>query len=324
MAKIVGNLKPEDDYTHPLGPETNFNESMYFNFFDREQSIGGFIRIGNRANEGQAEMTVTLYLPDGRVLFVFKRPQIENNDAFDAGGAKFEVLEPGQRLRTTYSGGLVELKEPREMADPRKAFRDNPRRQVTLDLEHDAVGPMYGSAGSKQEESLAADQQFAKAHYEQHMHVTGTLEIEDERFEIDGYGLRDHSWGARYWQAIESYQWLTMNFGPDFGAMVSIIQRDPENVRRAGVIVRGDEIDLIKDVTIEADYEDNGLYHKQVRASVQTHGGETLEIVGEVKSFIPLRNRREGMTTHIGEGMTEWRCGDRVGYGLSEFLSQVK
>ena len=35
MAKIIGNIKPEDDYTHPLGPEQNFNESVYFNFFDR-------------------------------------------------------------------------------------------------------------------------------------------------------------------------------------------------------------------------------------------------------------------------------------------------
>ena len=68
MAKIVGNLRPEDDYTHPLGPEPNFNESMYFNFFDPKQEVGGFVRLGNRANEGNAEMTVCLYLADGRVL----------------------------------------------------------------------------------------------------------------------------------------------------------------------------------------------------------------------------------------------------------------
>ena len=34
MAIIIGNLKPEDDGMHELGPEPNFNESMYFNFFD--------------------------------------------------------------------------------------------------------------------------------------------------------------------------------------------------------------------------------------------------------------------------------------------------
>jgi hypothetical protein len=57
---------------------------------------------------------------------------------------------------------------------------------------------------------------------------------------------------------------------------------------------------------------------------VTTAQGEELEITGDVQSFIPLRNRREDRVTHIGEGMTKWRLGDRVGYGLSEFLSQVK
>lgn len=323
MARIVGNLVPEDDFTHPLGPESNFNESMYFNFFDRAQSMGGFVRIGNRANEGQAEMTVTLYLPDGRVLFVFKRPSIEDNERFDAGGARFEVLDPAQRLRTTYAGSLVELREPREMSDPRVAFKNNPRKKVSIDLIHDAVGPMYGSSGSREEEGRSSDQQFGKAHYEQHMHVTGSIAIADESFEIDGFGLRDHSWGPRYWQAIQSYEWLTLNFGPDFGAMVSIIQRDPDNIRRGGVIVRGDELELITDARVEADYEENGLYHREVRAQVQTQKGEALEFLGRVQSFIPLRNRRAGLTTHIGEGMTEWRCEDRVGYGLSEFLRQV-
>ena len=41
------------------------------------------------------------------------------------------------------------------------------------------------------------------------------------------------------------------------------------------------------------------------------------------KGFIPLRNRREDLVTHIGEGMTEWTWGERTGYGLSEFLKQV-
>jgi hypothetical protein len=323
MAAIIGNLKPEDDYTHSLGPESNFNESMYFNFFDRERSIGGFIRLGNRANEGHAEMTVTLYLPDGRVLFTFKRAPIDNNDAFEAGGARFEVLDPAQKLGTVYRGPLVELREPRQMADPKKAFSENPQKQVNLDLLHDAVGPMYGKANIAEEESQSSEQQFAKAHYEQHMHVTGSLEIEGERFEIDGYGLRDHSWGPRYWQNIESYDWLTMNFGPDLGAMISIIRRGEDDIKTSGVVVRGDKIELVVEAEVEADYEDNGLYHKTVRTRFKTHTGESMEISGEVQSFIPLRNRRGGMMTHIGEGMTEWRFGDRVGYGLSEFLRQV-
>ena len=27
---VIGNVVADDDYLHPLGPESNFNESMYF------------------------------------------------------------------------------------------------------------------------------------------------------------------------------------------------------------------------------------------------------------------------------------------------------
>jgi hypothetical protein len=158
------------------------------------------------------------------------------------------------------------------------------------------------------------------------MKVTGWLEIDGERLEIEGFGLRDHSWGPRYWQAIHSYEWLTLNFGPDLGAMVSVIQRDAAGKERSagGVLVRGMAMERLVDAEIEAEYEENGLYHKRVTARVTTEGGEQLEIQGEVESFIPLRNRRDGNVTHIGEGMTRWKLGDRTGHGLSEFLRQVK
>jgi len=324
MAKILGNLVPQDDYTHPLGPEPNFNESMYFNFFDPKKSIGGFVRIGNRANEGRAEVTVTLYLQDGRVLFTFKRAPIVHNDAFDAGGARFEVIEPTQRLRTLYEGSVLELAEPRLMTDPRKAFGESPKRRIRLDLVHDAVGPMYGSAGDSHEAERSADQQFAKAHYEQHMAVSGDLHLDDETIRIEGFGLRDHSWGPRYWQAIDGYEWLTMNFGPDLGAMVSVIRRADAGVRAGGVIVRDGVLEAIRDAEVSAEYEDDSLHHRSVTARIETASGEKHVITGVVKGFIPLRNRREGLVTHIGEGMTEWKWGDRTGFGLSEFLKQVE
>jgi len=326
VAKIIGNIEPEDDYMHELGPEPNFNESAYYNFFDTKQSLGGWFRLGNRANEGNAEMTVCLYLPDGRVLFTFRRAPIANNDAFDANGLRFEVEEPTERHRTTFEGTVVELAEPREMADPRKAFKDNPKKKVSFDLVHQAAGPLYGSKATKKQELEDAEQSFAKAHFEQHMHVTGTLEIDGDQIEIDGYGLRDHSWGPRYWQAIHSYEWLTLNFGPDMGAMVSVIQRDAEGKERneGGVLIRNGEMERLVEAKIEAEYEDNGLYHKSLTAKVKTENGEELTIEGEVQNFIPLRNRREDMVTHIGEGMTTWKLGDKTGHGLSEFLRQVK
>jgi len=61
-------LTPEDDYTHEVGPDENFNESVYFNFFDHKQIRGGFVRIGNPAKCGYAETTVIVCRPEGSAL----------------------------------------------------------------------------------------------------------------------------------------------------------------------------------------------------------------------------------------------------------------
>ena len=134
MVSIVGNLKPEDDYTHLLGPEENFNESVYFNFFDRNQDRGGFIRIGNRANEGYAEMTTIVFDADGSVLFNYKKPDITSNDGWNVGGARVEVVEPGEEIRTVYEGSLLHMAEPRDMQNPGRAFKENPFKKVTLHI----------------------------------------------------------------------------------------------------------------------------------------------------------------------------------------------
>ncbi|HEV8206448.1 MAG TPA: hypothetical protein VGR04_07140, partial [Acidimicrobiia bacterium] len=119
-------LEPSDEYMHPLESAKNFNESMYFNFFSPADRIGGWARLGNRANEGYAEMTTCIYLPDGRVGFMFSRPEITDNDAFDAGGMRFDVIEPFEKQRVSYTGKVALLERPLEMASPRRAFTENP------------------------------------------------------------------------------------------------------------------------------------------------------------------------------------------------------
>ncbi len=318
MVTIVGNVKPEDDYTHPLGPEENFNESVYFNFFDREKKMGGFLRIGNRANEGHAEMTVIVYQPDGSALFNYKRPQISSNDGWDAGGLKVDVVEPGEKIRTTYEGSVVYLADPREMREPGDAFKQNPHKKIKLDLLHEGVGPIYGHVAEPSDSNSQND--FARAHYEQHMRVTGTLQVEDGPvLEITGHGLRDHSWGPRYWQSTPSYRWITGNYGDDLGMVMSIVG---DHV--GGVFHKGQELHRITDIKLDTQYEGDTNYHTALKATVKLDNGDEHVVEGKVTGFIPLRNRRAGMFTHIGEGMTEYILdGKRLGYGLSEYLDQV-
>ena len=202
---------------HELGPEPNFNESMYFNIFDPTERVGGFFRLGNRANEGYAEMTTCIYLPDGRVAFMYKRPEISHNDAFDAGGMRFDVVTPFERLDVSYRGKVVLLDEPLQMADPKDAFTNNPYAECEVTINYSGVSSMFGGEPDTPHERPG--EEFAKGHYEQLIAGTGTIRVGDDEWAIDGYGLRDHSWGPRYWQAPWYYRWLTCNVGDDFGFM---------------------------------------------------------------------------------------------------------
>jgi hypothetical protein len=296
---------------------------MYFNFFDTRLRQGGFLRIGNRANEGYAEMTLSLFQPDGSVLFNYKRPEITSNDAYDAGGMRFETIEPLVRHRTAYDGSSVFLAEPEAMSDPGQAFRENPHKKVQVELVHEAVAPVYGSTGADRP-AENPEEGFGRAHYEQHMHVTGTVAIEGETAEIDAYGLRDHSWGPRYWQNILSYRWLTCSFGPELNIMVSEINRTKTDRTEWGVVIRDGVLSRVTGVSLDSQFDSGAPFHRAMRADLTLEDGEKVTVEGKVIGFIPLRNRREGHVTHIGEAMTEYTCLGHSGLGISEYLDQIE
>jgi hypothetical protein len=314
-------LEPKDEYMHELGPEPNFNESMYFNLYDPSQRIGGFWRLGNRANEGHAEMTVCLYLPDGRVAFMFGRPPIANNDAFEAGGMHFEVMRPFEELHVSYDGRVVLLERPLEMADPKAAFTSNPHDDCRVALTFTNASTAFG--GEPEERREPTGEEFARGHYEQLIAGEGTIAVGGQTWDVRGFGLRDHSWGPRFWQAPWYYRWLTANFGPSFGFMASRIARRESPGTRGGFVWDGTTMQLVDDLEIKTSWAGEESYHDGIEAVLRSRDREW-HVRGKVVSLIPLRNRREGMVTRISEGLTEWCLDDgRVGYGLSEYLDQV-
>jgi len=336
MAERKVVLLETDDLMHSNTGESNFNESAYYNFFDRKNRMGGFVRMGNRPNEGAAEVTVCIYLPDNSVGFMFKRPEITNNDAHDAGGLKFEVVKPFEHHRVSYQGKLCILKNPLEMAEPAAAFKTNPYAACELHLNYYGTAPGWGGELREKTErgweSLApsgdATQQFAKGHLEQLGHAVGTINIGGGTYDLkfDGLGLRDHSWGPRFWQAPKYYRWLTMNFDEGLGGMASItVNRDGSEHPGGFMMRQGEQTLSITKVDIETEFAGEQQLHDRIKVTCATSdGGAPIVITGKVLSMIPLRNRRAGIVTRIAEGMTEWRWDDKVGYGLAEYLDHLQ
>jgi len=312
----------QDEYTHPPTPEPHFNESMYFNFFDHLRVCGGFTRIGNRPNEGYAEVTFLYYLPGSQgILFVFDRSPIASNSAFAAGGMQFRVVSPFKELSVSFNGQAFHLPDPMSLEDPKKALSAAQGKAVALALTVRGLSPVFGSAGA---EGLSAGEEveFASAHYEQQTQSTGFIDIGGEKTELNALGLRDHSWGPRHWQAPKFYRWLTAQFGPDLALMLTDFESPSGRKIQSGFVFRGGANIPVKQVSIDTDYAAGGRYQLHLSAAFTTDEGERAVLAGEVLERVPLRNRRKGQTTRICEGFTRYALGDRVGYGISEYLDQ--
>ena len=319
-------LEPRDELTHAPTADVNFNESVYTNAFAADGAFGGWMRLGNRVNEGHAELSVCLYLPGGRVACQFQRPAIAGNDGFEAGGLRYEVGAPFARVGMHYRGDVLLLADPELMRDPRAAFAAAPRVPCEVVFEHEAVSPMHGGEPTRDDQPTMYGRDFSLGHFNQHTRARGHIAVGPERLALDGFGWRDHSWGPRYWTNIHFYRLFVANFGPDRGFMLLKITDRAGQTRRCGVLQYGGEYEEITDLDVMTEWtarKDPRL----VRLGVRT-ARRAVRMDGEVTSLVPLRNRRtvagREMQSRIAEGYTRWQWADRVGFGITEYIEVLE
>lgn len=75
-----------------------------------------------------------------------------------------------------------------------------------MDLVWTGSGPAYDMDMSEQTWAEV------KAHYQQHCRVSGTIVFGDERLELEGVGMRDHSWGPRDLSQLGNHVWIYGEF----------------------------------------------------------------------------------------------------------------
>jgi hypothetical protein len=313
-------LSATDDYTHPVGLEPNFNESMYFQFHDPAAGIGGFLRLAKRPNEGRGERTVCLYLPDGSVAFGFARPDVDADDSFRGAGLTVEVVEPFQHLRVTFGGTVNLLPDPAALRDPKAALATTPRTECTVTLDLHAAAPPYAEIFDGDGES------FAPNHYEQLMTVTGAMTLGDKSREVNGFGLRDHSWGPRSWQAPYFYRWVHGSTS-GLGFMGAFFGDADGADRSGGFVWDGTHSHICHHVELSTE-RDAESQPRWVTVAL-TAARRRWVFRGEVGAVVPLRHRRaddhSGLNaTKIAEAATVWTAEDGTTlHGMAEYLDQV-
>jgi hypothetical protein len=319
-------MRPEDEFPHKADNSVNFNESVYTSGFDGKTPVGAWMRLGNRVNEGHAELSVCVYLPDGRIACQFQRPSIATNDRFDAGGLSYSVMEPLKKVAMRYEGDLLVVEDADALREPKELFVRGPRLPGRVEWVHEAESPIHGGEPVSDAVPTMYGRDFSLGHFNQHSRARGEIRVGDQTWPIDGRGWRDHSWGPRYWQAIYYYRLFLANFANGDGFMLLKIADDKGRARRQGVLLVDGRYEEIVDLDLATDWtekRDPARVHLAVRTAERK-----ATITGEIIKLAPLRNRRNAngapLESRIAEGFTRFAWDDRQGYGMTEYIERIE
>ncbi|HEX2401148.1 MAG TPA: phosphotransferase [Mycobacterium sp.] len=170
----------DDERAHDPTDEPLWNESWYFDFADRGQGVGGWIRLGLMPNEKTAWIIALLCGPD--------MPTVAAVDFHDTGAIELslEATEPLQTYTVSVRG------TGQAYDDPAALLRSDSGRPVelTMDLVWTTAGTPY--------------QYRITPRYEIPCTVSGTITVDGREIPLRAVaGQRDHSWGVRDWWAMD-------------------------------------------------------------------------------------------------------------------------
>jgi len=324
-----------DELMHPVGDDRAWSESYYFNFVDPDTGIGMFTRMGFRPNNGWADALHVIYLGGKRVAFTYGRRDIGTNlSEYDgdlsAGDLTLTCEAPHESWRIQYDGPAQDIENAEILLMRSKERPDGwfSPETLSMDIAFDCLTePHYAASGER-------------GHFEQSGQVKGSISIGNETFSVNGFGVRDKSWGPRDWGAGSAsgsneekpsdngptpfVNWFSMNFG-DHAALGGSCFRHKDGVMRGeGWIQRDGQSMALNKVSITTEYEPGSIVHKSVVLTGEIEGGESLEITGEVTCVCPTKIPMPGGATFVNEGLAEFSWGDRKGYGIAEHWHAVK
>ena len=315
-------LTDADEFTHALGPQSNWNESRYIDFWDARQRVGGWFRIGNRPNEGRAEMSACINLPDGRTGFMFDRPQITGN-TLKSGNLGWQILKPWHTSTVSYCGDMLVLNDAWSLIDPKKAFSTAPRMSVEIELSAHSFG-LTSIMGFDQDH---IDKIFlpgqADFHYQNLIHTTGFVKAGEQRWTVEGRGGADHSWGPRNWHAKIYLRWLIASVDDDLGFML-VRGVGPNKTTRSGFVWQSGQFHLVDDFEMHNTYAPAPHYELKKTILTIMSGARAWHALGIPQAWLPLRHKQtnargEPALLRIVKSPTEWQVEGRPGAGMCEW-----
>ena len=284
---------PVDEGPHPAGPQELWQESVVLLWWDLEQSIGGFYRIGHELNHKDGPRIAlwsNTISPEGifkKTAYLPLRTQDKIAGGFGSGD---------DSLRFEYDGDCVWTLEDQDISAKLRVHDFHPG----IDC--------YPKKGAISE--------FAPRHMEVAGRVSGNLKVKGKVYEVNGLGFRDHGWGARDWNSLLSHRWLAGVFGQDLSFCALSWHAVDDNMAQFGWVVKNDTVIFAKKLDIVAYVECDAMTTRGGHLRMTLTTDEVIDV--EFEALAPSI-----MSFHHGIACVDTLCkvssGGRI--GIADFES---
>ncbi len=165
-------------------------------------------------------------------------------------------------------------------------------------------------------------------HYEQLCSATGSSRLGDDRFDVDGSGVRGHRWGVRSSAASSYRRRFTANVGPSFGFMGYGLVTMAGARLAGGFVWDGTAFHTCDGLAVTTTWTGADSVQHGVDLTLKD-GEQAWHARGTVMSLIARRDdggedEGDSSARRISEALTEWRLDDgQIGYGMSEYFDRI-
>lgn len=282
-----------DDGTHepPPGSDPSWQESWFVGFYDQFRKAVCFYHLGIARVAGRADVWHWVAL-DGEVVSRFQQLDlpVPTGDMSD-----FEIGPLHIRTTTPLRGYHVTSTDA--------------EHKVETDVQYEAFTEPFAYSL----DFAGAD--VGKGHYESIGRASGTITVDGEPTDVEGFAFQDHSWGPRHYGGLKAHRWVYVTFGDDlFGSIMSFTS--DEGSKEFGFVFDSGEFHRIVRADFNARVANDGHSPLGCDLQVWTEKGRGYRFTCAQVDVSSPSTHLDGYFVTDGFGVFE--SGGRLGIGILE------
>ncbi|MDE0063455.1 MAG: hypothetical protein OXP09_12620 [Gammaproteobacteria bacterium] len=260
----------------------NWQESDCYWFYDSENQVGGYHRIGQYPNRGTGQV----------LTFAFKK-----------GGRCFRLIKEYQHIECarTETGQTVGSSAVQSLGDGRINYSwAEPDGGASLEFHQPFYTPRNWTKEVSEHEggSSVHDSMNADGHLEVAGRLKGRLRLGDEEYAVDALAHRDRSWGPRDYMVARQHRMVTGTLGEHLSWVAMIVQMENGFVAKVGYVARNGETTDITDLKVLTEFDWDGFTVSGLRAQLALEDGSQLELDGIAAQGFQFFTKGWAATSH--------------------------